>query len=100
MKPDTTKTLIKELEQIKTLQSKNSYTVAWYILIITIFSLVIYLAPLDKFISGSKLSMFSSILILICLLILLFQSLFVIIRYTVDKRIRILFEAFLDSDTQ
>ena len=99
MKPDIKNDLVKELEKIKYMQSKNSYTVAWYILIITIISMVVYLAPLDKFLSGSKLSMISSILIIICLLVLLFQSLFVIIRYTVDKRIRILFEAVLDKDT-
>ena len=99
MKPETKSALVNELEKIKTIQSKNIYNISWYILIITICSMVVYLAPLNKFISGSKWSMFSSIMVLICLLILLFQSLFVIIRYTVDKRIRILFEAVLEKES-
>ena len=100
MKPETKTALANELEKIKTIQSKNVYNIAWYILIITIISMVIYLAPLNRFISGSNLSMFSSIMVLVCLLTLLFQSLFVIIRYTVDKRIKILFEAVLEKDSE
>lgn len=99
MKPETKIALVKELEKIKALQSKNSYLIAWYILIITIISMVVFLAPLNRFISGTKLSMLSSVLILVCLLVLLFQSLFVIIRYTVDKRLKIIFEALLEKET-
>jgi|WetSurMetagenome_2_1015567.scaffolds.fasta_scaffold549834_1 hypothetical protein len=100
MKPETKAALVKELEKIKVVQSKNYYTVAWYILVITIVSLVVYLAPLDRFISGSKWSMLTSTLILMCLLVILFQSLFVIISYTVDKRLKLLFEAFLEKENE
>jgi hypothetical protein len=100
MKPETKTALVKELEKIKVVQSKNYYTVAWYILVIAIVSLVVFLAPLDRFVTGSKWSMFSSTLILICLLVILFQSLFVIISYTVDKRLKLLFEAFLEKENE
>jgi len=98
MKAETKVALARELEKIKIVQNKNSYVIAWYILIVAIVSMVVYLAPLDRFISGSKWSMLSSITILVCLLVILFQSLFVIIRYTVDKRLKILFEAVLDKE--
>jgi len=98
MKPETKIALAEELGKIKAIQSKNNYKIAWYILIISIISMVIYLTPLDRFVSGSGWSMLSSTIILICLLIILLQSLFVIIRCTVDKRLKILFEAVLEKE--
>jgi hypothetical protein len=98
MKPETKNTLIKELGKMKAVQNKSNYTIAWYILAISLLSLVLFLAPLDRFVSGSKWSMLSTIMILLCLLTILLQSLFVIISYTVDKRLKILFEVFLEKE--
>ena len=100
MKPETKVILVKELEKIKAYQGKNNYTIAWYILSVTMISLIIFLAPLDKFLSGTKWSLLFSIITLLCLLTVIFQSLFVIIRYTVDKRLKILFEAILDGEKE
>jgi len=99
MKPETKKALSSELEIMKHRQEKNNYNIAWYVLIVAVISLIIFLVPLERFISGTSWSLLSSVVILICLLTILFQSLFAIIRITVDKRLRLVFEAVLEKES-
>lgn len=98
MKPETKNALVKELEKMGVNQNKNNYNIAWYILMISIISMILFLTPLDRFISNTVWSVVFSIIILLCLLTVIFQSLFVIIRYIVDKRLRIFFETVLEKE--
>ncbi|MDR3625777.1 MAG: hypothetical protein P4L45_03040 [Ignavibacteriaceae bacterium] len=98
MKPETKNALVKELEKMGVNQNKNNYNIAWYILMISIISMILFLTPLDRFISNTVWSVVFSIIILLCLLTVIFQSLFVIIRYIVDRRLRIFFETVLEKE--
>jgi hypothetical protein len=100
MKAETKIALTKELEKMKISQSKKDYNIAWYILITAIISLAIYIVVPGKFIPGSLMSVLSSTVILVCILIVLSQALFVIIRFTIDRRLEILFEALLDNESE
>jgi uncharacterized membrane protein len=100
MKPETKNALVKELEKMGVNQNKSNYNIAWYILIISIISMILFLTPLDRYISGTAWSAVFSIIILLCLLTVIFQSLFVIIRYIVDRRLRIFFETVLEKESE
>jgi hypothetical protein len=98
MKPEITSALFGELEKIKITQNKRYYSIAWFILSVTVIFLAVFITLPVKFISGSKLSILPSTITFIFLLVVLFLALFVIVRYSFDKRLQVLIEALLDKD--
>jgi len=100
MKQEIKIALSGELERIKTTQNKNYYNIAWFILTITVIFLAIFVTFPVKFISGSETSILPSTITFIFLLVVLFMALFVIVRYSFDKKLRILFEALLDKESK
>ena len=96
MKPETTASLVKELEKIKSNRSKNSYLGAWS----GLFASIIWLARLYSFAFEKEhvqsFNWFYAFMFIIPLVMLL-QSFFIIVRHLTDKKFLILFEAMLEN---
>jgi len=98
MKGETTIALVKELESIKSIRSRNTYLGAWCEFIYSI----VWLASLYKF-SFEKipdkglswLHWFPTLMFLIAL-ILFFQSIYLIIRHITNKKFAVILEALLE----
>lgn len=93
MKPETRIALLKELENIKGIRSRNSYSGAWAGLIVS----VLWIAQI-VFVMG-KAGWSSAILngcMMVLALALLLQSFYVIIRHSSDRKVTLLLEALLE----
>jgi hypothetical protein len=87
-----------ELEKIKITQNKNYYNIAWVIFSITVIFMAIFITLPVKFISGTKIFVLPTTITFIFLFVVLLMALYVIVRYSFDKRLQILFEALLDKE--
>ena len=96
MKPETTASLVKELEKIKSNRYKNSYFGACSGLFVSI----IWLARLYSFAFEKEhvqsFNWFYAFMFIIPLVMLL-QSFFIIVRHLTNKKFLILFEAMLEN---
>ncbi|HMN18501.1 MAG TPA: hypothetical protein PKD03_12875 [Ignavibacteriaceae bacterium] len=96
MKPETTLSLIKELDKIKSNYSKNSYFRAWT----GLFVAIIWLARLYSFAFEKEhvqaFNWFYAFMFIIPLVMLL-QSFYIIVRHLTNKKFSILFEAILEN---
>jgi len=96
MKPETTASLVKELEKIKSNRSKNSYFGAWsglfvsFILLARLYSFAFEKEHVQSF------NWFYAFMFIIPLVILL-QSFFIIVQHLTNKKFLILFEAILEN---
>jgi hypothetical protein len=100
MKGETTIALVKELENINSVSSRNSYIGSWCEFIFSI----VWLASLYKFsfekIPDKGLSWllwFPTLMFLIAL-ILFFHSIYLIIRHITNKKFAVIIEALLESN--
>ena len=96
MKPETTVSLVKELDKIKSNRSKYSYFGAWSGLFVSI----IWLARLYSFAFEKEpvqsFNWFYAFMFIIPLVMLL-QSFFIIVQHLTNQKFSILFEALLEK---
>ncbi|MGE5499093.1 MAG: hypothetical protein ACM3Q2_13515 [Syntrophothermus sp.] len=93
MKPETRIALLKELENIKGIRSRSSYSGAWAGLLVS----VLWIAQIVFVMSrpaGSSAILNGSMMVLA--LALLLESFYVIIRYSSDRKFTLLLEALLE----
>ncbi|MCU7497162.1 MAG: hypothetical protein HF311_16945 [Ignavibacteria bacterium] len=94
MNPEIRITLLKELENIKRVSSRNSYPGAWMGLIVS----VLWIAQIVYIMSkpaGSSATLNG--LMMVLAIALLLQSFYVITRHIADRRMVLLLEALLES---
>lgn len=97
MKSETTVSLVKELDKIKSNRSKNSYFGAWSGLIVSI----IWLARLYSFaFEKEHIQTFNWLyaFMFVIPLVLLLQSFFIIVQHLTNKKFLFLFEAMLENN--
>lgn len=96
MKPETTVSLVKELEKIRSNRSKYSYFGAWSELLVAI----IWLARLYSFAFEKEpaqgFNWFYALMFVIPLVMLL-HSFFIIVQHLTNKKFSVLFEALLEK---
>lgn len=97
MKAEITMSLVKELDKIKSIRSRNSYFGAWCGFIVAI----VWLARLYMLAIGRTyeqgLGWFPSFGFIIALIILL-QSFYIIIRHITNKKFSLIIEALLEKN--
>lgn len=99
MRPEKRISLIKELDNLKRINSRNSYFGAWSGLIMfgTIFAGL--LIDPWKIVSNPELSWVAIILYFV-VLVIIFQSFFVLTRHLTNKRLILILEALLDDESR
>ena len=96
MKPETTISLVKELEKIKSIRARNSYFGAWCGLLVGLIWLgSLYLFTFEKE-PVKSLGWFPSLMFTLALMVLL-QSFYIIIRYLMNRKFSIIIESLLEN---
>ena len=97
MKAEITISLVKELDKIRSIRSRNSYWGAWS----GFFVAIVWLASLFMFSLEKKsepgLEWFPALMFVIALIILL-QSFYIIIRHIFNKKFAVILEALLEKN--
>jgi hypothetical protein len=97
MKGETIIALVKELEKIKSIRSRNSYFGAWCGFIVAIVWLArLYMIAIEKT-PKQGLEWFPALMFVIALILLL-QSFFIIIRHITNKKFAVIIETLLESN--
>ena len=97
MKAETIISLVKELEKIKSIRSRNSYFGAWCGFIVAIVWLArLYMTAMEKA-PNDGLEWFPAFMFVVALILLL-QSFFIIIRHITNKKFAVIIEALLESN--
>jgi hypothetical protein len=96
MKAESTVALVKELEKIRSVRARNSYTGAWFGFVFSILWLgSIHWASAETPPNGG--AEWLPAVMLICALAVCLQSFYVIIRHLVNKKFAIIIEAVIDN---
>ncbi len=96
MKTETTISLVKELEKIKSIRSRNSYLGAWCGFIVSIIWLAwLYMFSIE-ITPIIKLQWLSAFMFVTALVVCL-QSFYIIIRHITNKKFAIIIEALLEN---
>lgn len=97
MKGETIILLVKELERIRGIRSRNSYFGAWCGFIVSIISLAgLYMLAIGRTYEQGR-DWLLAFFFIIALIILL-QSFYIIIRHITNKRISLIIEALLEKN--
>jgi hypothetical protein len=91
--------LVKELEKIRSIRSRNSYFGAWFGFIISIIGLAkLYMFSIEE-VPAKGLAWFPTFMFVVVLVICL-QSFYLIIRYVSNKKFEIIIEALLEKNKE
>ena len=94
MKGETIISLVKELEKIKSIRSRNSYFGAWCGFAVSIIWLArLYMLSIEKA-PSQGLEWFPAFMFMVALILCL-QSFYIIIRHIINRKFAIIIEALL-----
>ncbi len=97
MKSESVILLVKELEKIKSIRSRNSYFGAWCGLVVSIIWISrLFLFSMEKT-SFKNLEWFPSFMFFIALVLCL-QSFYIIVRHITNRKFALIIEAWLESN--
>lgn len=96
MKGETIISLVKELEKIKSIRSRNSYFGAWCGFVVSIIWLArLYMLSTEKS-PNQNLEWFPAFMFVVALVLCL-QSFYIIVRHITNKKLAIIIEALLEN---
>ena len=94
MKGETIISLVKELDKIRSIRSRNSYFGAWCGFVVSIIWLArLYMLSIEQ-VPSQGLEWFSAFMFIVAFILCL-QSFYVIIRHITNKKFAIIIEALL-----
>ena len=97
MKAEITMSLVKELDKIKSIRSRNSYFGAWCGFIVSIIWLArLYMLSIEKS-PNQSLEWFPAFMFVVALILCL-QSFYIIVRHITNKKISLIIEALLEKN--
>lgn len=94
MSPETRIALLKELENLKRIRSRNSYSGAWIGLLVSVVWIVQIVSVMSK--PGWSSEILNGCMMVLALGLLL-ESFYVILRHNTDRRMILLIEALLEG---
>ncbi|MFA6980976.1 MAG: hypothetical protein WC209_16750 [Ignavibacteriaceae bacterium] len=99
MKGETIISLVKDMEKIKSIRSRNSYFGAWSGFVVSIIWLSrLYMLAIEK--TPTQGLEWSPVFMFVVALILLLQSFYMIIRHITNNKLAIIIEALLESNKE
>jgi hypothetical protein len=96
MKDETIISLVKELEKIRGIRSRNSYFGAWCGFVVSVIWLAwLYMLSIEKS-PNQGLEWFPAFMFVVALVLCL-QSFYIIVRHITNKKFEIIIEALLEN---
>ncbi len=96
MKSETIFSLVKELEKIRSIRSRNSYFGAWCGFVVSLIWLAwLYMLSIEK--SPNQVPEWFPAFMFVVALVLCLQSFYIIVRHITNKKFEIIIEALLEN---